>query len=102
MGGFFDSVYSLTKKIPNGKVGTYSGIARALGKPKAARAVGNALNANRDLESVPCYRVVKADGRVGGYAKGSAAKKRLLERDGLEVKNGRVAGFSKHLYNFKR
>lgn len=60
---FFQSVYSVVKKIPRGKVATYGGIAKALGS-KDARRVGHALHANPYEDRVPCHRVVNKDGRL--------------------------------------
>jgi len=70
-------------KIPRGQTRTYSQIARAIGKPHAARAVGNALAINPLAPIIPCHRVVRADGSLGGYsAKGGTGKKRhLLSRE---------------------
>lgn len=71
-------------RIPKGKTKTYSQIAREIGKPDAARAVGNALAKNPLAPIIPCHRVVKKDGGVGGYsAKGGTKKKsKLLEKEG--------------------
>lgn len=66
-------------KIPKGKTRTYTQIANAIGKPKAVRAVGNALGKNPLAPLIPCHRVVKSDGGIGGYsAKGGSAKKESL------------------------
>jgi O-6-methylguanine DNA methyltransferase len=66
-------------RIPAGQTRTYSQIARAIGKPHAARAVGNALAINPLAPAIPCHRVVRADGALGGYsAKGGVKKKKLL------------------------
>ncbi|SRR5258706_5345207 len=68
--GFFERVYKIVRKIPEGKVMTYGAIAEALGT-KDARRVGQALHANPDPEDVPCHRVVNKDGRLApGYAFG--------------------------------
>jgi len=77
---FQAKVYSVVKKIPKGRVLTYKQVAYKIGQPNAARAVGNALNKNRD-KNVPCHRVVKSDGSVGGYAFGSAAKIKILKKE---------------------
>jgi O-6-methylguanine DNA methyltransferase len=90
MMSFSERVLELTKKIPKCKVTTYSEIARALGNPKASRAVGNALNRNTRPDIIPCYKVVRCDGSVGGYASGSKEKIRRLEKDGIEIRNGKV------------
>ena len=67
MAGFSEKVWELTKRIPKGKVTTYGEIARALGRPGPARAVGQALKRNPHAPAVPCHRVVKSDGGLGGY-----------------------------------
>lgn len=81
---FQQKVFTITKKIPKGKVATYGKIARAIGKPKAARAVGNALNKNRD-KNVPCHRVIKSDGSIGGYAHGIKKKVLILKGEGVRI-----------------
>lgn len=87
---FQREVWRAAQRIPRGKVSTYSSIARAIGKPKSARAVGNALNANPYAPKVPCHRVVRSDGSIGGFASGTRRKKELLEREGLKVKNDKI------------
>lgn len=82
-------MYQATKQIPKGNVATYAEIARAIGRPKSARAVGNALNRNPYSE-VPCHRVVRSDGVVGGYAHGSHMKARRLITEGVTITSGRV------------
>ena len=64
---FNKKVWAALKLIPRGRVTTYKELAKYLGKPKAARAVGNACGANPDAPRVPCHRVVRSDGRLGGY-----------------------------------
>ena len=91
---FSEQVYSLCKKIPPGKVTTYGEMARALGI-KGYQAVGQALNGKPYSSIVPCHRVVKSDGSLGGF-KGSLEedivikKMRLLEREGVILDDGRV------------
>ena len=76
---FQRSVLFECAKIPKGQTRTYFQIARAIGKPGAARAVGNALAKNPLAPLIPCHRVVKSDGSLGGYsAKGGRGRKRLL------------------------
>ncbi|MEM5798053.1 MAG: MGMT family protein [Candidatus Aenigmatarchaeota archaeon] len=79
----------LLKKIPHGKVCSYKEIARALGNPNAARAVGRMLNKVAKL-GLPCHRVVHCDGSIGGYAFGRDEKIRKLKADGIRVKNGKI------------
>lgn len=91
MGAFSARVYEVVSRIPAGSVMTYKGVAKAAGRPDAARAVGNALNRNRDTERVPCHRVVRSDGKLGGYVWGSKRKAELLRGEGVIVEGGRVA-----------
>ncbi len=87
---FAEGVYRLAKKIPKGKVSTYKDLANALGNPKAVRAVGNALNKNPFAPKVPCHRVIKSDGSVGGFASGTRNKIKLLRREGIILRNGKI------------
>lgn len=78
---FKEQVYSIVKKIPRGKVLTYKEIATRVGKPNASRAVGNVLNKNFD-PSIPCHRVIRSDGKLGGYNRGSESKAKILKQEG--------------------
>jgi len=89
----------LVSKIPKGKVTTYKEVARALGCPKAYRAVGNALARNPHPLKIPCHRVVKSDGKIGGYRLGSRRKARLLVNEGVEIKDGKVE-LKKYMFKF--
>ena len=95
---FRQRVWRACSRVPRGKVTTYALLAKAIGSPKAARAVGNALNANPFAPKVPCHRVVKSDGGIGGFAKGVKAKKRLLEKEGIEFAGDKVKDFKKRLF----
>lgn len=85
-------IYEAVKKIPKGRVATYAQVANMAGNEKMARAVGNALHKNPDPEHIPCFRVVNAKGELAGeFAFGGAGvQEKLLEADGVEVKNGKV------------
>jgi methylated-DNA-[protein]-cysteine S-methyltransferase len=78
-------VWSYLKKIPKGKVKTYAEVAKAIGKPKAVRAVANAIGKNPFPPKIPCHRVIRSDGKLGGYsAKGGIkTKKKLLKNEGF-------------------
>ncbi len=93
---FSEKVWKATKRIPKGKVATYAVIARMIGKPGASRAVGNALNKNPFAPEVPCHRVVRSDGSVGGFASGSLKKIKLLNGEGVPTSNGHVQNFAKY------
>jgi O-6-methylguanine DNA methyltransferase len=75
---FSERVWKLVGKIPKGKVTTYGGIAGRLGRPGAGRAVGQALKRNPHAPIVPCHRVVKSDGGLGGYGGSSPALQILI------------------------
>ena len=82
---FQRKVYEALLRIPKGQVRTYAQVARMIGKPKAARAVGQALKRNRWAPKIPCHRVIASDGALGGYSApgGVSAKRRLLHREGV-------------------
>ena len=89
---------NLLLKIPKGKVVSYKEIARKLGvHPRVA---GRLVGSNPDGDKYPCYKVVRSDGRIGGYSnpKGIMEKIRRLEKDGIEVKNNRIS--MKYFYFF--
>ena len=96
---FEEKCYELLMQIPKGKVTTYKEIAKAL-KTKAYRAVGNAMRKNPNPVHVPCHRVVKANGSVGGYVEGTEKKIALLLAEGVEVKKGKVVDFEATLHHF--
>lgn len=77
-------VWAALRAIPRGEVRTYAAVARAVGSPRATRAVGSACGANPVAIVVPCHRVVPAGGGVGAYAYGADRKRLLLEREGWE------------------
>jgi methylated-DNA-[protein]-cysteine S-methyltransferase len=86
---FEKRVYQVVKKIPRGEVLTYKQVAVKLGNAGLARAVGNALNKNRD-KKVPCHRVIRSNGYVGGYASGTKKKIAVLKKEGIKIKNSGV------------
>ena len=74
-------------KIPKGTVKTYSQVAKGIGKPLAARAVANAVGKNPYAPKIPCHRVIRSDGSLGGYSGkgGIKTKKLLLKREGITL-----------------
>lgn len=97
---FEKKVYAALKRIPRGKVTTYARLAKAIGSPNAARAVGNALGKNQKIGQIPCHRVVRADGSLGGFALGKAEKVKYISREGVIVRNGKIADFRRRLFDF--
>jgi methylated-DNA-[protein]-cysteine S-methyltransferase len=96
---FNERCYEVLKKVPKGKVTTYAELAKAIGSPRAARAVGNAMNKNPYAPKVPCHRVVGSNGKMVGFASGIDKKIKLLKKEGVEIANGKV-DLSKFLYKF--
>ena len=85
-------IYEAVKKIPYGRVATYSQIARIAGNSRMSRAVGNALHKNPDPDNIPCFRVVDSKGSLaGGFAfGGSEVQAKLLEAEGVKLTKGKV------------
>lgn len=79
---FKESVLEIVSRIPKGKVSTYKEVARLVGRPKAYRAVGNILKNNYN-PGIPCYRVIRSDGKLGGYNRGTEKKAGLLRQEGV-------------------
>ena len=84
---FQEKVWAYLKKIPCGSLKTYSQVAKAIGKPLAVRAVANAIGKNPYAPKVPCHRVIRSDGSLGGYSgKGGRKTKRcLLKKEGIMI-----------------
>ena len=80
-------VWNYLKKIPKGKVKTYKQVAKAIGMPKAARAVANACGKNPYAPKIPCHRVIRSDGGLGGYSGrgGIEQKLKLLRSENVEI-----------------
>ena len=80
-------VWNYLQTIPSGKVKTYTQVARAIGKPLAARAVANAIGKNPYPPKIPCHRVIRSDGSLGGYSGkgGIKIKKLLLKKEGITL-----------------
>jgi O-6-methylguanine DNA methyltransferase len=89
MTSFQERVFKVVRKIPRGKVLSYKEVAKLAGSPRAFRAVGNALNKNRNRK-IPCHRVVRSDSMVGGYAHGTKKKTRVLKKEGLKIRNFKI------------
>jgi len=97
---FSRKVLQIVAKIPKGKLMTYSQVAKLAGSPRGYRAVGNILSQNyrskdwqlpmKEFEPVPCHRVIRLDGGVGGYAKGTRAKEKILESEGHVIDKHKI------------
>ena len=98
---FNERCYELLLKIPKGRVTTYKAIAEAL-NTKAYQAVGNAMNKNPNPITVPCHRVVNANGDLGGYAFGSDKKIALLTAEGVVIHGNRIKNFKALFFDFSK
>ncbi len=103
---FNQKIYNLLKKVPKGRVTTYKILAEKLGT-KAYRAVGQAMQSNPYAPNVPCHRVVKSNGDIGGFmgkinknSKEVKKKIKMLEREGVKVQDGKIKGFEKIRFDF--
>lgn len=102
---FAERVYSLLRLVPSGKVTTYKALAEKLGT-KAYRAVGSAMKNNPYAPEVPCHRVVRSDGSIGGFMgkmSGEEVEKKiaLLKSEGVEVEEGKILDFPGILFDKK-
>ena len=79
---FEQRVYAVVRGIPKGQTRSYRWVAQRLGNAGLARAVGQALYRNPNTRRTPCHRVIRSDGGLGGYAFGTARKRRLLRAEG--------------------
>jgi len=99
---FEQAALSTTKKIPKGRVSSYKEVATVMGCSRASRVVGNALHKNPYAPVVPCHRVIKSNGKLGGFGGGIKNKIKLLVSEGIEVKNNKIVNFKKVFYKFKK
>jgi len=95
---FEKDVLVVTFRIPKGKISTYKRIAEKIGKPKAYRAVANALHKNPLWPVVPCHRVVCSDGSFGGPKKGAKTRRNSVAKEGIPIENDKVNISSEILY----
>ena len=98
---FSEKVFKSCKKIPRGRVTSYKEIAVSLHKSNASRAVGNAVGKNPIPLKVPCHRVVRSNGSLGGYIHGTAKKRKLLRAEGIKIKNNKVVSLNEYLVRAK-
>jgi len=99
--GFFEDVYNIVKRIPQGNVATYGQIARLLGVPRKSKIVGWALHSNPYNGIVPCHRVVNRIGELSGSFAfgGMEAQRKLLEDEGIIFDENGIINLQKYLWN---
>ncbi len=93
-------VYQKLLKVPKGKVTTYGELANAVGLENGQRVIGQIMNKNPFPVIIPCHRVVKSDGKIGGYYYGEKVKTKMLSDEGVLVKNGKIQDWEKTVFRF--
>lgn len=85
-----DRVYKKLLEVPPGMVTTYGELAKAVGLKNGQRVIGRIMNKNPYPVIVPCHRVIKSNGQIGGYAWGEKIKTNMLSKEGMKIKNGKI------------
>lgn len=93
-GSFSEAVWQIVTRIPRGRVLSYADVAKEAGFPGAARAVGTLMKQNFD-PARPCHRVIRSDGTLGEYNRGSKNKRAILLREGVVLRGNRVSSKSR-------
>jgi methylated-DNA-protein-cysteine methyltransferase-like protein len=98
---FFEDVYEVVKLIPRGRVTSYGAIAHYLGSKGSARMVGWAMNSSHNMKDVPAHRVLNRNGVLTGkiHFKNAFEMQRLLEAEGIKIKNDKVVNLKQHFWN---
>jgi methylated-DNA-protein-cysteine methyltransferase-like protein len=97
---FFERVYEIARKIPEGKVTSYGAIAKCLGSAQSARMVGWAMNASHNYDDIPAHRVVNRKGLLTGkhHFDGTNLMQQLLENEGIKVVDNQIIDFESHFW----
>lgn len=93
-------VYKKLAEVPPGQVTTYGDLAKAIGLKNGQRVIGRIMNQNPYPVIIPCHRVIMSNGNIGGYSYGEKIKENMLQKEGLEIKNGKILNFKNKLYRF--
>ena len=93
-------VYRQLLQVPEGKVTTYGDLAKAVGLKSGQRVIGTIMKKNPFPVIVPCHRVVRSDGKIGGYAYGEMVKFKMLTKEGIKIKDGKIIDFDKEKFCF--
>lgn len=94
-----EKVYKKLLEVPKSKVTTYGELAKAVGLKDGQRAIGRIMSKNPYPVIVPCHRVILSSGKVGGYAWGKSVKTKMLSKEGVKIKNGKILN-SSVIYRF--
>jgi methylated-DNA-[protein]-cysteine S-methyltransferase len=93
-------VYKKLTEVPQGKVTTYGELANAVGLKNGQRVIGQIMKKNSYPSIIPCHRVVKSDGKVGGYAYGGDVKTNMLRKEGIKIQDGKILDWNKKFHKF--
>ena len=93
-------VYTKLLQVPEGKVTTYGDLAKAVGLKNGQRIIGTIMKKNPFPGIVPCHRVVKSDGKIGGFVYGERVKSQMLVKEGIKIKDGKIIDFAKEKFYF--
>jgi len=93
-------IYKKLLKIPPGKITTYKELARSVGLENGQRVVGQIMKKNPFPVIIPCHRVVKSNGEIGGYAYGVSIKKSMLVKEGISISKNRIKNFQETFFSF--
>jgi methylated-DNA-[protein]-cysteine S-methyltransferase len=93
-------IYKKLLEVPKGQITTYGELAKAVGLKNGQRIIGKIMNKNPYPVIVPCHRVVMSTGKIGGYAYGEHVKIKLLNDEGIQIKNGKILDLKNRVYRF--
>ncbi len=93
-------IYKKLLEVPKGQITTYGELAKAVGLKNGQRVVGKIMNKNPYPVIIPCHRVVMSTGKIGGYAFGENIKIKLLNDEGIQIKNGKILDLENRVYRF--
>jgi len=93
-------IYKKLLEVPKGQITTYGELAKAVGLKNGQRIIGKIMNKNPYPVIVPCHRVVMSTGKIGGYAYGERIKTKLLNDEGIQIKNGKIIDLENRIYRF--
>ena len=95
-----DKVYKKLLEVPSGKIITYGELARSVGLKNGQRKIGQIMKNNSFPVIIPCHRVVKSDGTIGGYAFGIERKANMLSKEGIKISRGKILDFENRIFSF--
>jgi len=95
-----DKVYKKLLDVPSGKITTYGELAKAVGLKNGQRKIGQIMKNNPLPVVIPCHRVVKSDGTIGGYAFGVEIKVNMLSKEGVKISKGKILDYEDKMFYF--